>query len=644
MSHSLSYAYPATPGQASPAADDYFLGAKPSATQPSSAETHDDKGYYKLKRPHVTKGLVKVTLVTAGVFTLAQLAVGVWLILAPKSFLVTAPESHGTIDYAKNQYLRWLPTISHVTLKTSDAWLGAMIALAGLWLWERRLVRHGASLEQMGAWGSLISSDTEGAVRNFSHVGIWPVVFLIAVKLLTAAASTGVVNAVTTSIGTVTVSKSYNAPSFYKSDPNSLFIICDADSGALCPVSDYRGVVLDTLNTIAVDSTAFDSSSDGDNSYVAINSTAVKVNDLGVANPNIIRSYASSNTRRDPKFGLLASFKAASMCMEGIEVNTSCVGPVTTSTSYDPLAFNGTVPNILTISFADACGARNVTSGPHQDEGAGVMDFTACTDATGQPHMTWMLTGGYAGGSSVLDFELYHCSVDIVPVARTMDLKFDEHGLSVEQAAKQSYCPLTSSPLDIRFPLSSSVNSVLHELADPDGGFKAIYEARDKTDAFRANLLSRFTQLAFTSTYSALLSHSLESDSLGQYTNYGGGGTPGYVTTATETYNVRLLGAVSRLWLIPLVATILAVLVSFILLSRRSLAFDPADAASVAVVALGSSIDLRGGCTGRMDELAAAQATMYYGEDPGNPNHLGLGLQPRIIRPGKKYGIRDDEA
>ncbi len=95
--------------------------------------------------PRVAQGLLKGVLVVFGSLSLAQFAVAAAFFIHPLQFSIA------TQNERKNVGLTILPTIANVTNKSADLWLGAAVALVGLWAWERHLGRKGTTLDEMEA-------------------------------------------------------------------------------------------------------------------------------------------------------------------------------------------------------------------------------------------------------------------------------------------------------------------------------------------------------------------------------------------------------------------------------------------------------------------------------------------------------------
>lgn len=125
--------------------------------------------------------------------------------------------------------------------QTTDFWLTAAVALVGLWAWERHLTRKGTTLDEMEAWGALLSGDIPFTIINVARLGIVPVGTFIGVYVLMTAATSGFTNAVTPSPGKVTIEKTFNVPSLFASDPQGAGLGCGRDDGSSCPQNSQRG-------------------------------------------------------------------------------------------------------------------------------------------------------------------------------------------------------------------------------------------------------------------------------------------------------------------------------------------------------------------------------------------------------------------
>ena len=158
---------------------------------------------------HASHKLVKATLLICGLLSIAQFCVTIALFVNPVVL---------NINQAANKFLTLLPTIANVTNKTADAWLAAAVGLVGLWAWERHLARWGASLNELEAWGGLMSGKIPVSVSNVTMLGLVPIVVFLTAVGLVAGATSAMTSALTPTVGTITVHRKFNVPSSFASD------------------------------------------------------------------------------------------------------------------------------------------------------------------------------------------------------------------------------------------------------------------------------------------------------------------------------------------------------------------------------------------------------------------------------------------
>ncbi len=126
-----------------------------------------------------------------------------------------------------------------MTNKTADGWFAAAVALTGLWAWERHLARRGTSLDDMGAWGTLLSGNVVSTVGHFATLGVLPVAAFVGAHGLMTAATSAFTNAMTPMAGEVTVDRVFDVPSLFACDPEGTGMACERDDGWDCDAIDY---------------------------------------------------------------------------------------------------------------------------------------------------------------------------------------------------------------------------------------------------------------------------------------------------------------------------------------------------------------------------------------------------------------------
>jgi len=184
---------------------------------------------------HAGQPILRAMLLLFGILSITQFAVAMVFFVSPREFSIALQNQHKSIG------LTLLPTIANVTTKTTDGWLAAAVGLVGLWAWERHLAKKGTSLDDMEAWGALLSGDIPFSVMNVAKIGVIPVGVFLGVFGLMTAATAAFTNALTPSPGKVTIDREFNVPSLFASDPQGAGLSCARNGGSSCLQASQRG-------------------------------------------------------------------------------------------------------------------------------------------------------------------------------------------------------------------------------------------------------------------------------------------------------------------------------------------------------------------------------------------------------------------
>lgn len=525
-----------------------------------------------------TKLWLKFSLLSSGLLSLAQLVVAIWLKLSPLTFSIDVLTS------PNHRFLNDLPTLASVTTQLLNIWLGAATALAGLWMWERRLSRGPASHGEMAAWGGLVSAQSSIVLFSWRRLGLVVATVYFCVFGLVIAASSAVISAVTPVGIEVTEPGWYSVPTLIDGSgveyhPHNAF-----DS------VDFRNVISDAISSTP---------NVNNLSSISVGGAVVNTSDLGVANPAILESFTGNSTWRGSRFSSQNSFVEASLCMSGVVAEPSCQLAGTPVAVNVVEAVDGAA-NIITLSYTDACG-QPVTSDPQFRFRPGVAYANTCNQ-NGTSFLNWVTTGALAGNRTdsfpwTASSRQFNCPISLAPSVQPMRIYRRNGQTGIERVPPDdasvqscSAANLTLSLTNVSIILDSFVEAALTPASDKSD-FQAVVTGAAfanatlgtfaGNDAFGAGLAIA-SGLAYRAAYTSQVVIGFSHDAQANVVNYRGNDSVGVVVPTEETYTVTALGHDGRLLLVPLFGAIVVVAASLGLVVRPVGVFDPSDAEAVA--------------------------------------------------------------